>query len=273
MSVLRASVLRALVVPLLAGAIMAAAGGAAAFGLMATLNPPTRADKLTAELIGRLDGMNGSRVLVTAAGHRGLRGDCTAGRRGSQIRVGSSMRLLLVGTHVRPVTGTGQLQRLVGAAPSLAACPRFLANGLSGRLLSDRLTLLRTTRHHGRSVDVFAASSYSRLPFVQLVVNGETLVPTEIRFVSRRLVGHSQIVALTPRGTGSAPVSSCPDPGDGEDGDRCARGRAAESPAGGRLLSQTGRGGSRLTGCRPRRSRGCRGRASGSSTPAGSGRP
>jgi hypothetical protein len=206
------SVFRALVVPLVAGTIMAAAGGAAAFGLLATLNPPSRADKLTAALIGRLDGMSGSRVLVTASGHRALPGDCMAGQRGSQIRDGSSTRLLLVGRKVRHVSGKRQLQRVVAAARSLAACPRFLANGLSARLFADRLTLLTTTRQSGRSVDVFAASSYRRLPFVQLVVNGKTLVPTEIRFVSRRLVRHSQLAALRSRTTGAAPVSSCPEP-------------------------------------------------------------
>ena len=206
------SVLRALVVPFVAGTIMAAAGGAAAFGLLATLNPPSRADKLTAALIGRLDGMNGSRVLVTASGHRALPGDCMAGERGSQIRDGSSTRLLLVGTNLRRVSGTRRLQRVAAATRSLAACPRFLANGLSARLFADRLTLLKTTRQRGRSVDVFAASSYSRLPFVQLVVNGKTLVPTEIRFVSRRLIRHSQLAALRARRSGAAPVSSCPDP-------------------------------------------------------------
>jgi hypothetical protein len=189
-------------VPYAAGVILAGFVGAGTFALLATLNRPSAMDKRTAQLIGRLDRLNSSRTLITLGEYRAIPTRCTTRRRQAKIQIGDHLRLEIVNAHVRQLSGPRQPRLLLAAEAALSACPRFLASGLSGRLFAERPTLIATTRVEGRSIDEFLVSNYAHMPLVQLLVT-QNNIPIAMRFISRRVRGHSQIVATWRRPSAS----------------------------------------------------------------------
>lgn len=183
--------------PLAVGAILAVTVGAGGFALLATLDRATSGEKLAARVIGRLEPMRATRTLLTLDQYRATPTFCMIGRRHDDIWIGPRVRLQITGAHVRQLSGPPQRASELPALAALSACPRFLASGLTARLFGGRATLVKTERRHGRSADVFEVSNYERRPIVQLVVARKNLVPIAVRFLSRRVNGHCEIVGMS----------------------------------------------------------------------------
>lgn len=139
----------------------------------------------------------GTRRLPRASGR-----DCVRRRRELHTREpraagGRRIQYTVVGTTAKAI-GTRQKHNLYAAVQAdLAACPRLIADEISGKLLAGTPVHLDATNYSRLRAHAFRINN--RPPFVRLFVGRRTLAPLAVAFLGKHVQGVSRVVAMTLR--------------------------------------------------------------------------
>ena len=184
-----------LVVPCAGGLLFAAALVGACFALQAGLRRPSPADRLAAHVVSQLERIRSTRTVELVRGLGSMATVCVVRTRSDHLSLGGHVRYVVVGTTARALGGRDA--PYAAAQADLAACPRLIANELSGRLLAGEPVRLDPTRYS--RLRAYAFRINNRPPFVRLFVLRRTLAPLAVEFLGKRVQGFSRVVALTLR--------------------------------------------------------------------------
>lgn len=186
-----------LLVPCSLGILLAGVLSGACFVLQAGLNRPSSAELLAAKVVSRVERIRSTRTVELLRGHGSMESVCVGRWRSDHLSLGRWIDFTVVGTTAKAV-GRRETQALdVAAQADLAACPRLLANELSGRLLAGPPVHLYATRYS--RLEAYALRINDRPPFVRLYVRRRTLAPLALEFLGKRVQGFSRILAITLR--------------------------------------------------------------------------
>ena len=188
-----------LLVPGAAGVILAAGLAGACFLLQAGLRRPSAAEQLAARVVSRVERIGSTRAVELVHGLHSMDSVCVVRSRSDRLSLGRRIRYTIVGTTAKAVGRGAARGPYLAAQADLAACPRLIANELSGRLLAGAPVTLERTGYS--RVRAYALRINNRPPVVRLFVRRATLTPLAVEFLGKRVQGFSRIVAVTLRRT------------------------------------------------------------------------
>jgi hypothetical protein len=186
-----------LLVPVVLGAGLTVALIAACFVLQAGLRRPSAAEQLAAQVVSHVERIHSTRTIELVRGLHSVDTLCVFRSRSDHLSLGRRIRYTIVGTTAKAAGGSAGPELYVSAQADLAACPRLIANELSGRLLAGAPVHLYATGY--ARLRAYMLRINNRPPFVWLFVRRSTLAPLAVEFLGKRVRGFSRIVAVTLR--------------------------------------------------------------------------